>query len=98
MNKEQMNRDRRRNHCKRITFDLHDDFGSELTGLKFTLRELADKDPENEDLGKTTAIVERLLGRLREISLSIAAYGVGLASMDSTYNAYTKGGLGRKCN
>lgn len=31
-------------------------------------------------------------------SLSVAKYGVGLTSIDSTFDAYTKGGLGRKCN
>jgi hypothetical protein len=31
-------------------------------------------------------------------SLSTAVYGVGLTSIDSTFAAYTRGGLGRKCN
>ncbi len=56
---------------KRIAFDLHDDFGSELTGLKFSLRELADKDPTNKALSQTASIIERSLSRLREISLNL---------------------------
>jgi hypothetical protein len=31
-------------------------------------------------------------------TLSMATYGVTKASMDSTYKAYTKGTLGKKCN
>lgn len=31
-------------------------------------------------------------------SLCVSTYGVNLNSIDSTYNAYTSGTLGKKCN
>lgn len=56
---------------KRIAADLHDDFGSLLTGLKFSLTELAREDPSNSLLLTSSEQLSLSMSRLRDISLNL---------------------------
>lgn len=56
---------------KRIATDLHDDFGSLLTGLKLTMNELARKDPSNSLFTSSSELVDLSIGRLREVSFNL---------------------------
>ncbi|MEO8174811.1 MAG: ATP-binding protein [Sediminibacterium sp.] len=56
---------------KRIAADLHDDFGSLLTGLKLSLNELALKDPSKLLFHSSTEQLNASLLRLNEISLNL---------------------------
>lgn len=56
---------------KRIAADLHDDFGSLLTGLKLSLHALEEKDPSNLLFRSSNKQLDLSMSRLREISLNL---------------------------
>ena len=56
---------------KRIAADLHDDFGSLLTGLKLSLGELSHAQPGNILFEHSTTLLDQSLIRLRDISLNL---------------------------
>lgn len=69
---------------KRIAGELHDGFGSLLTGFKFSLRELSLKFPGNELIEKSTIHLEQSIDKLREVSLNLyppelETYGLNIA-------------------
>ncbi len=59
------------NDRKRIVSDIHDDFGSLLTGLKFNMKKLANHDSANELLLTSCKIVDESLARIKEITLNL---------------------------
>jgi two-component system NarL family sensor kinase len=56
---------------KRIAADLHDDFGSLLTGLRLSLNELARREPSNSLFTSSSEQLNVSMLRLREISLNL---------------------------
>jgi two-component system NarL family sensor kinase len=56
---------------KRIAGELHDGFGSLLTGFKFSLRELSLKFPGDTQIEKSTLHLEHSIVKLREVSLNL---------------------------
>lgn len=58
-------------HKKRIAADLHDDFGSLLTGLKLSLQEFAQTQPHSPLLQSSTDLLEQSIVRLRDVSLNL---------------------------
>lgn len=58
-------------HKKRIAADLHDDFGSLLTGLKLSLQEFSQTQPRSSLLQTSTDLLEQSIARLRDVSLNL---------------------------
>ncbi|MES2373451.1 MAG: ATP-binding protein [Bacteroidota bacterium] len=83
-------------NSKRIAGDLHDDFGSLLTGFKLSLRELSLKFPGNMYLEKSTGLLEESIGKLREVSLDLfppeleaEGLNVAIETLVERMNAFT---------